>query len=444
MPRVSVQLSPPARSINRRKLPAGKRIGPYTHHTTCRFCHQGGLVSFLDLGYVPLAGAFLRAEQIPLEQVYPLEVCFCERCLLVQVNNAVPGDVLFREYFFFSSVMKTLVHHFDAFANEIFERFIPQGPSLAVEIGCNDGVLLKPLAARGVRCIGVDPATNVVRSVTSEKFEIIDDFFGQRIAQQIRETHGQADVILSSYSFAHIDDMDDVMNGIQALLKPDGVFIFEIYYLPNLLDGLQYDMIYHEHLNYYSLMALRNFFARFEMEIFDVKDIPEVRGGTMRFYVRWVGSHHHAIRPAVDLLLKKEQAMRLDRLETYLAFADRVRQSKTELLKLLGRLKQAGHRIIGYGASGRSTTMMNFCGIDHRYLDYVVDDTPAKQGCYTPGTHLLIQPLSVTRQPPQSDYTLVFAWSFMDEVMRRCADYLQEGGKFIVPLPTVRIIPNSS
>lgn len=440
MPRSGLQLAESTAGVSRRKAPAIQRTGRYTHHATCRFCHAGGLVPFLDFGRVPLAGAFLRAEQIASEKVYPLEVCFCERCLLVQVNNAVPGDVLFRDYFFFSSVMKTLVDHFEALAEEVCERFHAGERSLAVEIGCNDGVLLKPLAARGVRCVGVDPATNVVQSVASQKFKIINDFFGERVAQQIRKVHGQADVILSSYSFAHIDDMDDVMRGIQALLKPEGVLIVDIYYLPNLIEGLQYDMIYHEHLNYYSLMALKNFFARFEMEVFDVKDIPGVRGGTVRFYVRRAGSRRHAMRPSVARVLAKEQAMDLDRVETYQAFAKRVYESKAELLALLRRLKRRGHRIVGYGASGRSTTMMNFCGIDRRFLDYVVDDTPAKQGCYTPGTHLLIRPWSATREA-RPDYTLLFAWSFIDEVMRRCADYVQQGGKFIVPLPKVSLVP---
>lgn len=434
----SLRQAPPAETA---PAAAGKRIGRYTRHATCRFCHGGRLARFLDFGDVPLAGAFLRAEQMPLEQFYPLEVCCCEDCLLVQVANAVPGEVLFREYFFFSSVMQTLVEHFEALAVEVRDRFARPGRSLAVEIGCNDGVLLKPLAAHGVRCVGVDPATNVVRGMALQGCEIVNDFFGQRVAEEIRAAHGPADVILSSYSFAHIDDMDDVMRGVDALLKPEGVLIVEVYYLLTLVEELQYDMIYHEHLNYYSLMALQRFFGRFSMEVFDVKAIPGVRAGTMRFYVRRAGKHPAPPAPAVGALLERERAAGLDRPATYVEFAARVHRSREELLALLDGLKRQGKRLIGYGASGRSTTLMNFCGIDTRYLEFVVDDTPAKQGHYTPGTHVPIRPWAAAEEPPRPDHVLLFAWSFLDEVLKRRADYLRQGGRFIVPLPRVRVLP---
>ena len=421
--------------------PSSDKIGRYTHRTTCRFCHSEQLAMFLDLGYVPLAGALLRKDQIPMERFYPLQACFCRTCTLVQVDNAVPRESLFGEYFFYSSVMTTLVEHFAQLAAEVHARFLPLGKSLVVEIGCNDGALLKPLAARGIRCVGVDPASNVTRSIRGDRLLIINDFFGERVTKRICEEHGEAAVILSSYSFAHIDDMDDVMRGIKTLLKRDGVFIVEIHYLPTLLEEMQYDMIYHEHFSYYSLMALTRFFARYDMEVFDVKSFPRVRGGTKRFYVRHVGGLDEPISEAVGTLLERERAQRLDQLETYLGFAARVHQTKRELLALLERLKAEGKRIIGYGASGRATTIMNFCGIDDRYLDYVADDTPAKQGMYTPGTHLVIKPWAATEESPRPDYALAFVWSFIDEVVQKRAEYLQRGGRFIVPLPRVKMIP---
>lgn len=396
---------------------------------------------FLDLGEVPLAGALLRQEQIAEEQFYPLQLCVCRTCLLVQVPNAVPGEVLFREYFFFSSVMSTLVNHFSELAAEVHARFVGDGQGPVVEIGCNDGALLKPLAERGVRCVGVDPARNVTCSIEDARITVINDFFGDRVAQQIRDQQGQATAILSSYSFAHIDDMDDVMRGITTLLRDDGILIVDVYYWPALLTELQYDMVYHEHYSYYSLMSLGRFVARYGMEVCDVKWFPKVRGGTMRFYVRRVGGSSGPVDVSVKALLGQERAQGIDRLESYLAFADRVHETKRMLLEVLDRLKAEGKHMVGYGASGRATTIMNFCGIDGRYLDYVVDDTPAKQGLYTPGTHLPIQAWAATEQPPTPDYVLAFVWSFIDEVTRKRADYLRRGGRFITPLPQVRLIP---
>lgn len=416
-----------------------KAIGKFTRHITCRFCQSPNMVKFLDFGYVPLAGAFLTREQFADEKFYPLEVQFCQGCTLVQVNNAVPGDVLFKNYFYFSSAIQTLVTHFRDLASEVAERFCTVEQSFVVELGCNDGVLLKPLLESGVKCVGVDPATNVVQSSGLSESQIVNDYFTEEVARHIHKAHGQADVIVSSFSFAHIDDMIDVMKGVQELLKDDGVFIFEVYYLGIIINEMQYDMIYHEHMSYYSLTALMKFFARFDMEIFEVKHIP-LRAGTIRFYSRKTGRRHEPISQTVKELLAYEQERGLDKLEAYQQFAKRIEGTKLQLMDILEKLKREGKTIIGYGASGRATTIMNYCGIDSRYLDYVVDDAPAKHGLYTPGTHVPIKPWAATESPPRPDYALIFAWSFIDEVKRRRMDYLQQGGEFIVPLPEVKII----
>jgi hypothetical protein len=287
----------------------------------------------------------------------------------------------------------------------------------------------------------VDPARNVTRSIADPRITVVNDFFGEQVARRIQAQEGPAAVILSSYSFAHIDDMDDVMRGITTLLRGDGVLIIDVYYLPTLLAELQYDMVYHEHFSYYSLFTLQRFFARYGMEVFDTRMFPRVRGGTVRFYVRRRGGIAGAPAPAVEALLVQEQAQGIDRIETYLTFAERVHAAKRALLALLDQLKADGKRVVGYGASGRATTIMNFCGIGTQYLDYVADDTPAKQGLYTPGTHLSIRPWAATEEPPRPDYVLAFVWSFIDEVVRKRADYLRRGGRFIVPLPHVRVLP---
>lgn len=417
------------------------RIGAYTKYSVCRFCERNRLQQILDFGNMPLAGGFLKQEQISSEKLYPLTVTFCADCGLVKVPEVIAAEELFKNYFYFSSSIKTLVTHCTAFAQEIYERFLKQRENPSVfEIGCNDGVMLKPFAALGVRAVGVDPATNVTRSVEQNSFTIVDAFFDEEVALKIKSEHGQFDAMTSSYSFAHIDKMISVMKGVKHLLKDDGVFAFEVYYLGTLLDEMQYDMIYHEHMSYYSLTAISSFFERFGMEIFDVKFTPGVRSGAVRFYAQNIGKRAAEPSAAVYDMRLDEKRRGFDRVDPFLDYAGKVEKTRTDLMALLDRLKKEGKKIIGYGASGRGTMVMNYCGIDGRYLDYVVDDAPAKHGFYTPGTHVQIHPWERTAEGKFPEYAVLFAWSFADEVLKKRKDYLERGGKFIVPLPEVRIL----
>ena len=421
----------------------GNPTGSFIRRTQCRFCQGTKFIKILDFGNVPLAGGFLKEKDFANEKFYPLDLKLCQDCYLVQVTNVVPSEVLFTEnYFFFSSAIQTLVDHFSAFAREINDCFLNgiDKPQI-LEIGSNDGVLLRPLSNMGIRAIGIDPATNVVSSlINAEDFVVINDFFSEKLACRMREKCGTFHAILSSYSFGHIDDMIDIMNGIKCLLRDDGVFIFEIYYLGTLIDEMQYDMIYHEHMSYYSIKTLIIFLKQYEMEIFDIKFIQKVRSGTVRFYARNIGKRSEKVSSTVENLVKYEQDQGFDKVETYSEYAAKVEKTKEELISLLDDLKAQGKTIIGYGASGRGTTIMNYCGIDGRYLDYVVDDAPAKHGFYTPGTHVPIKMWNFTKEDILPDYILLFAWAFKDEVLRKRQDYLEQGGKFIVPLPEVSIV----
>ena len=416
-------------------------MGKFNRRTTCRFCGGSNLTKILDFGNFPLAGGFIKREEFPDEKYYPFNLNLCQDCFLVQISDVVPADVLFKNYFFFSSAIETLVDHFKCFAQEIHERFLKgkQKPS-AFELGCNDGVLLKPLATLGVRAVGIDPSTNVVSSINAKNVTVINDFFTEKIARIINKEYGQFDVFLSSFSFAHIDDMIDIMKGVKCLLKDDGVLIIEIYYLGTLIDEMQYDMIYHEHMSYYSLKSLKSFLSRFEMEIFDVQNIPGVRSGSIRFYARNIGQRFEKISPAVHDMIRYEENRGFDKAATYSEYAERVAETRRQLLDMLIRLKNEGKTIIGYGASGRGTVIMNYCGIDGRYLDYVVDDAPAKHGFYTPGTHLPIKSWDYVKEAKFPDYVVLFAWAFTDEVIKKRQEYLEQGGKFIIPLPEVRVI----
>ncbi len=404
--------------------------------TDCRFCHGRNLVPVIDFGDIPLAGAFLSEEEIPDEKLYPFTVLFCQDCSLVQVKQVVSGDVLFGKYYYYSSKIQTLVTHFEEFAEDIKNSIVATDP-LVVEIGCNDGVLLKPLIKRGMKAIGVDPATNVVESSGWVRPFIINDFFTEKLAKKIRREEGQASAIVSSFSFAHIDDMDDVMRGVEVLLRGDGVLIFEIYYLATLLEETQYDMLYHEHHSYYSLAALEKFLGRYGMEVFKVQLVP-LRAGTLRVFAGRKGVRK--ITSGVGTLREMEKEQGLTSVETYLSFEDKIRETKKELLFLLNHLKAIDKTIAGYGASGRAAIIMNYCGIDTEYVDYVIDDAPAKQGKFMPGVHVPIRSWDSVRTPP--DYILVFAWPFLDEIKKKRSEYLKKGGLFIVPLPEVEVISN--
>jgi methylation protein EvaC len=417
-----------------------RQRGEYRDLTTCRLCGSSALRQFIDFGDCPLAGAFLKPEQVVDERVYPMAMQFCTSCTNVQVGTVIPLDVLFKNYFYFSSAIQTLRDHFGLLAAEVSERFVKHGESLVAEIGCNDGVFLRHLAARGIRNVGVDPASNVVASITDPGVIAINDSFGARSAAGVVAEHGKADVVVSSFSFAHIDDMHDVARGLDLLLSQRGVFVFEIYYLGIVLEEMQYDMMYHEHMSYYTLACLERFLGQYGLEVFEVRRIP-LRSGTLRFYAQRRESGTQPTSPSVQQHRGYEKSAGLTDFETYRGFGAKVEQTKIDLLSLLDSLKAKGKSLIGYGASGRATTIMNYCGIDGRYLDFVVDDAPAKHGFLTPGQHVPIRPWSaVEALRAKPDYALVFAWPFIEEVCRRRKDYLDSGGRFIVPLPQVKVL----
>lgn len=418
-----------------------KNIGIYKNRNKCRFCNDENLSTVIDFGDVPLAGAFLKEADIIDELYYPLTLQFCNKCYLLQIKEVIAADTLFKNYFYFSSSIGTLIKHCEEFADEVFKRFLIDKKQASVfEIGCNDGIMLKPFAKKGVIAVGIDPAENVVKSINTNEIKVINDFFDKKSAEMIFQKIGKFDAIVSSYSFAHIDDMESVMDGIKIILNDDGIFIFEVYYLGTLIEEMQYDNIYHEHMSYYSLITLEIFFNRFNMEIFDVKFTPGVRSGAVRFYAQNINFGRNEKSESLKKLAEEEIKKGYNKFESFQDYAKRVEKTKLDLLDLLNQIKVNGKKIVGYGASGRGTTIMNYCGIDGKYLDYVVDDAPAKKDHLTPGTHVPIHDWNYVEQSKiYPDYALLFAWSFAEEVMKRRKDYLDKGGKFIFPLPEVKL-----
>lgn len=408
----------------------------------CSFCDSAAMSLIMDFGRVALAGAFLKPDQFATERKYPLPLYFCADCFALQVTEKVSASVLFEDYFYFSSSIGTLRDHFKGYAKEMTERFIEPSRAAVLEFGCNDGVLLRPLADQGIRTvIGVDPATNVVRTIGDPRVTVVNDFFTEPVAERIVAEHGRMDMVMANNVYAHIPDIQGITRAVRTVLADDGVFVFEVHYLGKVVDEMQYDMIYHEHLYYYSLLSAINHFARYDMVVFDIKPVP-IHAGSMRFYVCKRGSRRaRAVARAVTRLREEELARGFDRKETFAHFAADVADTRSRLVELLDRLRGEGKRVAGYGASGRANTIIQYCGISHDHMEYMIDDAPAKAGFYTPGSHFLIHPSSILRREPPPDYLLVFAWSFLDEIARKIPDYFERGGRMIVPLPEVRVLP---
>jgi methylation protein EvaC len=406
----------------------------------CAFCGSRSLEKIIDFGDVALAGAFVRPEQFATEPRYRLRVFFCTGCYALQLPDVVDPAELFANYFYFSSAIRSLREHFLDYASEVVARFLKPGQATVVEIGCNDGILLKPLADHGVRtAIGVDPATNIVQSIADARITVVNDFFSSAVAKGIRERHGPADLIVANNVYAHIPDINDVTRGVAELLGKDGVFVFEVHHLGSVLGGLQYDMIYHEHLYYYSLLALENHLRRHRLAVFDLKRIP-IHGGSIRYYVcrsesRWARTATNR----VALLRQDEMSQGLNRVETFQHFAAEIARRRDILMDFLERARTAGKRVAGYGASGRANTIIQYCGIDRSHMEYMIDDAPAKWGFHTPGSHFEIRSSEALRSATP-DYLIVFAWGYLNEIAEKCKSYLDAGGKLLTPLPEVRLM----
>ncbi|HEV7454989.1 MAG TPA: class I SAM-dependent methyltransferase [Candidatus Saccharimonadales bacterium] len=411
-----------------------------TPTATCAFCGSAKLTEVINFGDVALAGGFLKKEAFATEKKYPLVIVFCDDCYAVQVRDHIDPKVLFATDFYFSSAIKTLRDHFADYASEVTGRFLPNPQDATViEFGSNDGVLLEPLAAQGIgRVIGVDPAKNIIETIKDPKLTLINDFFNVPTANAIVEKYGKADLVMANNVFAHITDINGTTEGVREALKDDGVFIFEVHYLGKIIEGLQYDFIYHEHTYYYSLLALENHLSRHGMVIFDIKPIS-IHGGSIRFYAAKKGSRYAKnISPSVEALRQQEKDLGYDKPETYKEFASRVAAKKQKLMTLLESLRKKGRTVAGYGASGRANTIIQYCGITDKHLDFMIDDAPAKLGMYTPGSHLEIRNNQALKAD-KPDYIVLFAWAFYEEIAAKCEDYLESGGRIIVPLPDVRI-----
>jgi len=393
---------------------------------------------FLDLGFTALADGFITREQLnEPEKQYPLRVCVCRECGLFQLDHVVPPDELYRKnYPYLSSVTKTGREHFHGMATSICKKYGIGRDKLAIDVGSNIGVLLEGFKSNGLRVLGIDPADNIVEMANKRGIETWPEYFNGNIATKVLKEKGRASVITGTNVFAHIDDLDDMMDAVSKILEDDGIFVFELPYLVDLLDNLEYDTIYHEHLSYISIKPLVKFFRKFKMELFDVERTG-IHGGSIRVFVCKKGKHK--IQKAVDELVNLEDDKKVYDLKRLEKFSRDVQKQKEDLIDLLRSIKKQGKRIVGLSAPAKGNTLLNYCKIGTDYLDYVTEKAETKIGLYTPGTHIEVKDdASIIRDRP--GYALLLAWNFAPEIIKNMEEFRKNGGKFIIPIPAPKVV----
>jgi len=391
----------------------------------------------MSFGRMPIANGFLREDQFSDEYFFELKVAFCEKCSMVQLADQVDREKMFHEeYAFFSSTSQRMATHFASFAEMVISDYLKSSDPLVVEIGSNDGIMLQNFARRGIRHLGIEPSANVAESARAKGIKTVCRFFDEDLAREIVDQHGQADVFLGANVMCHLPYLHSVAAGIKLVLKPDGVLIFEDPYLGDIVAKTSYDQIYDEHAFYFSVASLSNLFAPHELEIVDVQP-QTVHGGSMRYVVAHKGACR--VSPAVAAQRAREDALGLKMPATYANLRRNIERSRQDLMSLLRDLQTQGKRVVGYGATSKSTTVTNYCGITPDLVEFISDTTPIKQGKFSPGAHIPVRPYEeFASQPP--DYALLFAWNHGEEIMEKEQKFQNAGGKWIVYVPQVKII----
>ncbi len=411
-----------------------------TAHPPCRLCGTTLRRTFVDLGKSPLCESFLTAEQLEGEEhFYPLHVRICDECLLVQLEAYVPADEIFRDYAYYSSYSESWVAHARTYTDRMVDRFGLTTDSLVVELASNDGYLLRHFVERGIPTLGIDPAENVAEAARACGVETIVDFFDSRLARELVAAGRRPDLIAANNVLAQVPALNDFVAGIAIVLALDGVATLEVPHLMRLVEGMQFDTIYHEHYSYFSLTTLVRLFSRHGLEVFDVEELPS-HGGSLRVFVRRTGEGTGEVSESVDRVLGEERAAGYAEAAGYRDFAPRVAELKWSLLELLIDLRRQGKRVVGYGAPGKGNTLLNYCGIRTDLLDYTVDRNPHKHGKFLPGTHIPIHPPKAIEET-RPDYVLILPWNLQREIAAQLAPVREWGAQLIVPIPRPEVLP---
>ena len=407
--------------------------------STCRFCGEPLTQTFVDLGMSPLCESYVSADHLNMmEPYYPLHVYVCGNCFLVQLEEFVSPEDIFTEYAYFSSYSDNWLKHAENYVTMAIERFELNQGSQVVEVASNDGYLLQYFVSRGIPVLGIEPARNVAEVAIQKGITTVMEFFGEKTAERFRAEGKSADLLLGNNVLAQVPDINDFVKGMKILLKPKGVITMEFPHLVRLMEENQFDTIYHEHFSYFSFITAEKVFAAHGLTMFDVEELP-THGGSLRIYARHCDDSTKEISLRVKELKSREEAAGITHLETYTDFAEKVKETKRKLLDFLIAIKRQGKRIAGYGAPGKGNTLLNYCGIRTDFLDYTVDRNPYKQGKFLPGTHIPIySPDKIIDTKP--DYLFILPWNFKDEIMVQMSFIRDWGGRFVVPIPEVRVL----
>jgi methylation protein EvaC len=402
----------------------------------CLIC-KTAIKPFINFGNMPRGNGFLLPEQFAEEYYFPLQVGFCQKCNMVQLLEQPERERMFHEnYAFFSSTSRYMALHFKAFADHIMKDYLTDDDPLVVEMGSNDGIMLQNFAAAGVRHLGIEPSKNVAQVAIDRGIRTVTEFFGADLARRLVVETGPADAFLAANVMCHIPYIHSIVEGIRLLLKPNGVVLFEDPYLGDVIEKTSYDQIYDEHTFLFSVTSISYLFKQYDLEVIDLEP-QTTHGGSMRYVIARRGTR--PISPNVTVQQEKERALGLHLPETYDRFRQNCENSRNRLMDLLKDLKAQDKRVVGYGATSKSTTITNYCGITPDLVEFISDTTPIKQGKYSPGVHIPVRPYEeFVRNYP--DYALLFAWNHAQEIMEKEKAFRGHGGKWIVYVPEVAVL----
>lgn len=411
-----------------------------TANSTCRFCGAPLQHSFADLGMSPLANSYVSPEKADaMEPFYPLHAYVCSKCWLVQLQMYQTGEDIFSDYAYFSSYSDSWLAHAKAYMEKMRARFGLNASSQVIEIASNDGYLLQYFKQAGIPVLGVEPAKNVAEVAITKGIPSLVKFFGETTARELVSTGVQADLLLGNNVLAHVPGLNDFVTGMKILLKPTGVITMEFPHLQRLVNDRQFDTIYHEHFSYFSFLTVEQVFEKHGLTLFDVEELP-THGGSLRIYCRHTEDSSKPVGEQVVALREREQGLGYAGLDLYKSFAEKVMATKRDILEFMIKAKREGKAIVGYGAPAKGNTLLNYCGIRTDMISYTVDRSPHKQGHFLPGTRIPIYgPEKISETRP--DYVVILPWNLKDEIVKQMSHIREWGGKFVVLIPEVKIIP---
>ena len=411
----------------------------YKFRKQCRLCSNDQFNLVLDLGKQPPSNAFLSKSQLKKsEKKFPLRLYICKRCHHLQLRDVVDKKYLFSHYLYLTSANKPIIDHFQKYVDSVYRKFLKRKKNpFVVEIGSNDGTLLKKFSKYGVNVLVIEPAKNLAKISRNSKIKTENSFFSFKLARKISKKQ-KADLIIANNVLGHVDDLNNFIRGISILLNKNGIFVFEVPHGLEMIKNLEFDTIYHEHISYFLIEPLSKWLNENDLEIFNIEK-QKVHGGTIRGFIS--RKNIFKIRKSVENLKKQEKNYGLNKLQTYMQFSKRTLNLKLLLMKKIKKFKAKNYSVFGYGAPAKGNVLLNYCKIDHKFLDFITDTTILKQGKFTPGMHIPIKsPNILKKQQSKKSVALLLAWNYKKAIIAKEKKFLSCGGRFLIPIPTLKII----